>query len=681
MKKLIVLTAIFFIIVPFARSQKGWREKEMEIKVFIQNKNDAYLLQELHLNGELHSTYGLMDVIPEELEKIKSSGLVYEILTENLNEFYKDFWLKKNLINRGDKYHTYAEIIALMDSLASAFPEICKKISFGTSVQGRELSCLKISDNVNKDETEAEILLDGGMHGDEIGGAENAIRYARYLCSVYNKDQALTNLINNREIWIYPMINPDGRVNMSRYNGNQVDINRDWGYMWNAEGSSKATYSQPETKAMRECIYNNQFVIHLNGHSGSENVFYPWCHRAAHAPDYNALNSLAGNYSSTSKYPSLVYKQSNADYATTGELDDCSYGINGTMAMVLEISTNKQPSETEMVKYYNYNVPAMTMLLTYAGYGIEGTVTDSITGKPVAAVLFADGLYPFYTDPQLGDYHKFLVPGTYSLKIVANGYEPKTIQQVVVEDKKSTLTDIKLQPLKHQYVYKIVSAIIPGNNPSDEGNTPAVIGPPDQKNYSVGKGGTIILDLQYPVMDLQGKDIKIIEGDNSAEGFICYVSQAIDGPWKQLGTGKGTSDFDLSSTGLQSAQFIKIVDDNDGTANVNDAGFDLDAIEVFSPAITGVMEINETPVLSIYPNPFTNLINLQFNVESTGTLSVLVYNTLGEQVTSFTKRINKGEVPFLQMDTSGLTPGIYFYSCNFEEKNRTWSTSRSLLKL
>ena len=419
----------------------------------------------------------------------------------------------------------------------------------------------------------------------------------------------------------------------------------------------------------------------MNGHSGSENVFFPWCHRAAHAPDYAGLNSLAGNYSSSSKYPSLVYKQSNADYATTGELDDCSYGINGTMAMVLEISTNKQPSETEMIKYYNYNIPAMTMLLTYAGYGAAGTVTDSITGKPVAAAIFVDGLYPSYTDPQLGDYHKFLLPSTYTFNIVANGYQPKTVQHIVVADKSSTITDIQLQPLKGQYAYKVVSAVIPGNNPADEGNTPAVIGPPDQKYYSIGKGGTVILDLQHPLADLQGKDLKIVEGDNTAEGFTCYAAQTMDGPWKLLGTGKGTSDFDLGITGLQNGQFIKIVDDNDGTANVNDAGFDLDAVEVFLSSVTGITETNATAGLSLYPNPFTNFLNLEIKGESAGTVCIQVYNTLGEKIASFTKRINKGDAPFLQLDTSDLKPGIYFYSLDFEGNDKTWNASRYLLKL
>jgi hypothetical protein len=676
MKKLLLLSAFF--ISSFASAQNGWREKEMEIKVFIQNKNDAAILHDLQLNGEIHLTYGLMDVIPSEFEKVKSSGLTYEIMIENLNEFYKDFWTKKNNSSRADKYHTYEEIISLMDSLTNAFPSLCKKVSFGTSVQGRQLCSLKISDNVNTDETEAEVLLDGGIHGDEIGGAENAIRFARYLCSNYNKNTEITSLINNREIWIYPMINPDGRVNVSRYNANQVDLNRDCGYMWNAEGSSKSTYSQIETKAIRECMYTNQFVIHLNGHSGSENVFYPWCHRPAKAPDYSNFNKLAGMYSSTSKYPSLVYTQSNADYATTGEVDDCSYGINGTMGMVLEISTNKQPSETDMIKYYNYNVPALMMLLNYAGYGVEGLVTDSVTGKPVQAVLFVDGFYPVYTDPLLGDYHKYLLAGTHSIKVIANGYAPK-VTQVDVTDKNSTVTNVKLQPLKGHYIYKVVSAAIPGNNPADEGNTPAVIGSPDQISYSIGKGGTIIVDLQYPAVDNQGNDIKVVEGDASAEGFTCYAGQTMEGPWKSLGTGKGTTDFDLSQSGLASAQFIKIVDDNDGTANANDAGFELDAIQVTDAPVTGIVEQPASADFIAYPNPFTNTLTIQYTTGTAESTLLNIYNTMGQRVLTLTDKEQFIGNHVLQVDASSLSPGIYY--CQLQRVNNVSVVSTYIIKL
>lgn len=676
-----------FIIFSFTsvNAQNGWRSKEMEVRVVVQNKEDAGKLQELHLNGDVYQAagYGLMYVIPDELEKLKSSGLKYEIVKNNLNEFYKDFWLKQEEQYRSavlaEKYHTYAEIIQLMDSLVTAFPTICKKISFGTSVQNRQLVSLKISDNVNAEENEPEVLLDGGIHGDEIGGAENTIRFARHLCTNYTKDFKITDLINTREIWIYPMINPDGRVNVSRENANNVDLNRDLGYMWNGEGNSKATYSQPETKAIRNCMYENQFVIHLNCHSGSQNVFFPWCHRSAKAADYNNFNKLSGLYASASTYPSLICMQSNADYATTGEVNDCSYGVNGTMGMVLEISTNKQPPVTEIQKYYQYNVPAMIALLEYSGYGIEGVVTDSIAGNPVAAVIYVDNFYPVYSDPAMGDYHKFLLPGTHSIKVVANNYKTKIISNISVFDKTSTAVSIKLEPVKSHFIYKIVSANIPGNNPSDEGNTPAVIGAPDQVSYSMGKGGTIIVDMQYPVADIVGNDFKVYEGDNSPEAYTCYAGQSMDGPWKLLGTGNGTTGFDLSTGSITTAQYIKIVDAGSGTANTNDAGFDLDAIEDLGNVLTEIPdEKNADNSFTIHPNPFNDLIHIDYSTTNTAIAKLTIYNSLGEKIAVINEKKNVAGKYSLQFNTSQLNAGIYY--CTFEADAGTPPVSKYIIK-
>jgi len=150
-----------------------------------------------------------------------------------MNEHYRNFW-SDNPVPSG--YYTYEQIVAIADSLAANFPSICKKIMYGTSVSGRQLAALKISDSVNMDKNEPEVMFDGGIHGDEIGNPQNLIMLARDLCKGYGTDTTYTNLINTRQIWIYYMVNPDGRVNMSRFNANGVDCNRDAGYMWDNGG-------------------------------------------------------------------------------------------------------------------------------------------------------------------------------------------------------------------------------------------------------------------------------------------------------------------------------------------------------------------------------------------------------------------------------------------------------------
>jgi len=274
-------------------------------------------------------------------------------------------------------------------------------------------------------------------------------------------------------------------------------------------------------------------------------------------------------------------------YPINGSTKDGNYGMMGAVAWTMEISHSKHPPTSQIMQYYNWNYPSMIAMIEYAGYGLDGIVTDAITGDPVAAAIFVNDYFPTYSDPTAGDYHKYVLPGTYSITVVANGYQSQTINNIVVTANSSTTTNFQLQPQDGQFVYKFSSSQIEDNNEADEGLTPAVIGPPDNINYSIGKSGWCVLDMQYPIADGPGPDFIVHEGDASPEGFTCYVGETIDGPWISLGTGTGSSQFDIVGFGLIEAQFIKIVDDGDGAAIAPDAGFDLDAIEALEP-VSGV---------------------------------------------------------------------------------------------
>jgi hypothetical protein len=584
MKKLVLLViAVSFLGFTYAQ-HTPWRQGEMEVKITFHQSSDASRLASLHLNCDIYPEFASAYILPPELEQIKQAGFDFQVMRPDLNAWSASFG--KALVPNG--YYTFSEIRDIADSLTTNFPSICKKVVFGHNAQMQELAALKISDNVTDDEAEPEILFDGGIHGDEVGGSQNVIQFARDLCLGYGSDSLITSLVDEREIWLYYCVNPFGRDNMTRYNSAGIDLNRDNGYMWGAEGGSLGSFSQPESRALRDCQYSNQFVVYTNYHSGSETISYPWSYRYSQVPDKPSIDNLAKVYSVNSGYSGLPYGQGSVImYLIQGSTKDFNYGSLGSVAWSIEISVNKQPTNVQY--YYTINKPAMLALVQHAGYGIQGTITDAILGTPVNAAIFVGTNYPVYSDGKVGDFHKYLVQGTYTIRIEANGYTPKTISGVVVSDLQCTTLNVQLDPVASQYGYRVVATQIPAFNaqdPGDEGYTAACLGPPDNIYYSLGRGGYIIVDMQDTIFDGEPgtNDIAVYEGDSSPEGYSLFAGTTMDGPWMSIGSATGSALFNMQPSGLNKARYFKLVDDNDGQPNVIDAGFDFDAIKCVHPA-------------------------------------------------------------------------------------------------
>ncbi|MCK9219375.1 MAG: carboxypeptidase regulatory-like domain-containing protein [Bacteroidales bacterium] len=581
-------TFVFLLFCCFTLTgfSQGWRPNEKEIKIFLHSESEGQKLGELNLDLEPVSLDGTIlraYVTDTELQKINEHHFSYQIIIPDLNKHYLNFW-KDHMVPNG--YYTYEQIIEIADSLATNFPTICKKVIWGTSMGGRQLAALKISDNVNTDEPEPEIMFDGGIHGDEVGGAQNIILFARDLCTGYGNDQTITDLINSREIWLYLMVNPDGRVSMSRYNNNMVDCNRDAGYMWNGEGNSTGAFSQVETKALRNCIFDNQFVVYTNYHSGTVTLSFPWSYRSNQARDYVHINQIASAYAATSGYTNLQYGQGyNIMYAINGSTKDTQYGSLGNVGWSIEISTDKQPPSSQIMTFYNDNKPAMLEIIKECGWGVSGIVTDSLTGEPVRATIWVNNYFPVYTDPEVGDYHKFVVPGTYSLKVTANGYQTKTITGINVPNQNVAITDFQLVPYQKYNAEKVMSCRIPGNNFGDEGFTPGCLGEADSIPYSLGKNGWITIDMGDTIYDGPGYDFKVIQNGIPLKPFTVSGGNSKDGPFTTIGTGTGTTSFDLMSAQLGKVRYLYIKDNGSGSSYGQRVGFNLDAIEMITPPL------------------------------------------------------------------------------------------------
>jgi PKD repeat protein len=210
----------------------------------------------------------------------------------------------------------------------------------------------------------------------------------------------------------------------------------------------------------------------------------------------------------------------------------------------------------------------------------------------------------------VGDYHKFILPGIYSIKVTANGYQSKTITGVTVQVLGTTFNDFKLMPDTGWYAQKVMSCRIPGNNFGDEGFTPGCIGKPDGIPYSMGRNGYVILDMGDTLYDGPGVDFKVYQSGTQLKSISVSGATLLDGPFTTIGTGNGTTAFDLNPTTLHKLRYLQIKDNNSSPATGTGAGYNLDAIAMITPPLY-------VKFSSDNQNPCTNM-NVGFSDQSLG---------------------------------------------------------------
>ena len=211
-------------------------------------------------------------------------------------------------------HHTYGEMLIELQQLARDRPDIVALRSMGRSYEGRKLWLAKISDNVAIDESEPEAYFQAGIHANEHTGTEQAMAMIQWLVDGYGTDARTSAIVDGMEVWIAPMVNPDGamfdisdgtfqnwRKDRKPNAGTTeigTDINRNFGYRWGCCGHSSANpagkyyrgsmkWSTPEARRICDFIKSRRIGgvqqialgADLHGHGGF--VTYPM----AYTPD------------------------------------------------------------------------------------------------------------------------------------------------------------------------------------------------------------------------------------------------------------------------------------------------------------------------------------------------------------------------------------------------------------
>uniref|UniRef100_A0A182NVG9 Peptidase M14 domain-containing protein n=1 Tax=Anopheles dirus TaxID=7168 RepID=A0A182NVG9_9DIPT len=253
---------------------------------------------------------------------LRAANVPYEVViedmqraidTENPSLEETELWENRN----GHRmtwtaYHRLSDIYDWMDYLAQTYPDLCSTKAIGKSVQGRELKVLRIS---NGGSANRAIWLDGGIHAREWISPATVTYIANDLVEDWDNQP---DHLRSIDWYVLPVHNPDGYEHSHQYDrlwrknrgGLQygpcagVDLNRNYGYKWGGQGTSKqpcseifagsGPFSEPETKAVSEFMQSSaaDWKGFLTFHSYGQYILYPWGYDRVVPPDHADLKRV-----------------------------------------------------------------------------------------------------------------------------------------------------------------------------------------------------------------------------------------------------------------------------------------------------------------------------------------------------------------------------------------------------
>ncbi|MGW5875691.1 M14 family metallopeptidase [Nocardiopsis terrae] len=305
-------------------------------------------------------------------------------------------------------YTTYPELLDIVDDVVADHPGLASQQVYGQSYEGRDLVAVKISDNVSVDEDQPEVLFVHSQHAREHLTVEMAVYLLDLLTDGYGDDPRVTELVDNREIWILPNANPDGseydmagtnwrnwRKNRQPNQGSSAigtDMNRNWDHKWGCCGGSSGnpsslTYrgaapeSSPEVAAIADFVRGRavggeqQITSAIDFHTYSELILWPFGYTYDEATEgmtqeeYDTHEAL-GTYMAQSN--GYTPQQSSDLYVTDGSINDWLWADQGIVNFTYEMYPRSwwgggfYPPSSVIGRETSRNEEAVLRLLDYA---------------------------------------------------------------------------------------------------------------------------------------------------------------------------------------------------------------------------------------------------------------------------------------------------------------------------
>lgn len=372
--------SIVIALLCLSLSVHAQRIKYHRISATIEPQKLEYLFNnglEIDHFGYEQKKYFTAEVSDEDLALFKKNNVKYNViiedLEENLAKYNAEIDKKANknaklnvatpanfALGSYGGFFTFTEMQNILDQMRTLYPNlISAKTSIGTSVEGRPIYMVKISDNPDADEAEPEMFWNAVHHAREPVSMSQLIFTMWHLLENYNSDKDIKTLLNSTEIYIVPCVNPDGYVynqttnpngggmwrKNRKNNGNGtygVDINRNYGYKWGYDntGSSPTTssdtyrgtaaFSEPETQVIRNFCNAHAFTLSMDFHAYGNYCIYPYGYTSINPnPEISTFQQMGAFFTAENGFVHGNTIQTVA-YTANGAGDDWKYGEQTT---------------------------------------------------------------------------------------------------------------------------------------------------------------------------------------------------------------------------------------------------------------------------------------------------------------------------------------------------------------
>ena len=483
MKK--ILLFLFFPILSFSQSIDHLFFEKGEINFSFQYKNKLQLNMISNIVSIDHKTNADLAYAYANQKQFLAFiklGIDYEIIEKKIIQF------ENGSANNWSYYPTYEEYVDMMTSFEDSFPNICKLHHLGTLNSGREILIVQISNNVGVKENKPSFLYTSSMHGDELAGYILSLRLIDHILNGYGNTLKLTQLVDNIDIWINPLANPDGAYaggnqdvwSATRFNADTIDLNRNYPDPQDGPHPDGNLY-QNETNIFMGLADTVSFTISANMHSGAEVCNYPWDTWSNLTADDSWWQYVSREYvdSCQANSGNGYFEWSNGLnpfangvvngydwYEVIGGRQDYMNYFKYCREFTLELSDDKTPDPNDLPELWDANYPSLLNYIEQSLFGLRGIVTDSITGLPLKAkveILNHDiDSSHVYSNLPIGNYHRHLYQGNYDVNFSKSGYYPKTINTTILNNT-AVIQDVQLVPFNTTQVEEI--------NPSKNTNT------------------------------------------------------------------------------------------------------------------------------------------------------------------------------------------------------------------